>query len=613
MESALIARGTGAVRIRSWVPDLDCQRSIGSVASGQLTSDSRLVTAHHAVNALDSDGASGKPILVSFETEYINDSDDWANKDLKSKGVFVNDYRGPEPPQDESGYDFDRWDTKKGEEHENPLLANRLFALGMERWAREDSTFRKKRDQIRTHWPFEIDGTRSQQSSAFSLGTGCHRRDVMVLKAKAHTAVEFSSDPGSDDYLESGAFPLIKPGVFFNSQPFEVEERCPKDETMKLYLLHHNFWPDDDNEEGSDSENPDEQEGGVPLVSNPGYTDQWTPSVHTEGDFCKAYDQKVNCTYEEQIRTTLDARKGSSGGAMLHGLLNEECKTEGDDLVATGVLSGITGNFEWGTAYCTRNEPCDCDPDGGNCDTSEGPEQPEDFYTKIQTASEDLEYWSRRDIDFGGSDPFNPTPDQPPNWPNLQAQGCAEENEAGDCIRWQTYKPEPDSGQSAEDFGVPWAEPTPINEESSEFFLTRQCGHYSQDWGETDWDETALEPRAGLAIGFLGAATSPVASESQFTGIGHLQMICAPYSDAPFTNNWGFLTMIGRNVQKGEDVIRGGRMNSHFRSTLKRNYEVRDLDQQPGGTVAPRPVSFKTCPPNYYLRGLVFSLGARCA
>jgi len=234
-------------------------------SSGFLTSDSRLTTANHNVGKPLRSDLGDDALVVTFGGEYQIDTNDQAISSDEATGYFVRD---SEPYNDYPSGDDLNYDTKSGVHEENPLLANRLFALGLRSWAKRLK--KSKRDTLREHWPFEIDGTRSSQAndlrwSIDTDGDGSKeegRLDVLVLKAREQTGLETGN-------LLSGSFPLNRPGVFFQQQSYvDVTEDtgfCSPEPDDPLYMAHFNNWPE--------SQEKADQVSEAPLVSNPGYTD----------------------------------------------------------------------------------------------------------------------------------------------------------------------------------------------------------------------------------------------------------------------------------------------------------------------------------------------------
>lgn len=525
MRAALLTRGTGILRVRSWRDESDendddqhdCDDTARSLASGFMTSDTRMITAHHAVPALRTSGLEDEDnaLLVSFDGDYGSDGTKPVDEPWSAVS-FESEYPSDVARANGNGNwyldnnESDSPATKLDEVIKNPLLPNRLFALGLRKWA-EDSNWNAPSDNRRKlgmmtrkalskHWPFAIDATREEQSAAFSEGngTGCDRLDIMVLRARENEKVLISTDPENIHYLQSGPFEIFKPAVFFQSMPFRniVDDPCagPNSETP-LYLSHSTYWPDDDNTQS------------VPLVSNPGYADgmQSMESVQSSS-YCpeQGSGAEVECTYRKLIRTTLDARPGSSGGAM-HSIVRDTVDgscTRGyrEQIKPSGVLHGVDvlesdeeRNSGWGLPFYTG---------------SQEPEQPTpDYATRVTAATSKVEEWSKRDKDFDMGDPTNPKPNQPPVGQQLD---CAEQNSDDECIRYHTYRPVPagSSGTPRIYTDVPDESPTPNDEEGSGEFVRRICGYR----GNLKWPV-----RAGLATGLLGAATEPYDTED--TGV----------------------------------------------------------------------------------------------
>jgi len=114
---------------------------------------------------------------------------------------------------------------------------------------------------------------------------------------------------------------------------------------------------------------------------------------------------------------------------------------------------------------------------------------------------------------------------------------------------------------------------------------------------------------AGVAIGLLGASTTP--SEEEASRIGSFALVCAPWSSHPYTSNWRFVTYLGEVLSHA-----GGTSPDTLVSKFSRSYgrlaralgvlfERRCANPSCSQTQL-RPPSMQLCPPNTVLRGADF-------
>lgn len=154
--------------------------TILSSGSATLSSDSRLITAWHVVGDEVPDEDSRVWIHATFGGAYDPDTH-------VGLGTFVSDFDpGTFPVEMEMTYDY-----RSDEQHENPLLANRLWQLGLESWASHDpipgadqDRLQRPRDCLRNDWPIEYDDRDQQQFMVLNAQDEFEGYDVAVLRVK---------------------------------------------------------------------------------------------------------------------------------------------------------------------------------------------------------------------------------------------------------------------------------------------------------------------------------------------------------------------------------------------------------------------------------------------
>ena len=338
---------------------------LASASSGVLSSDSRFVVAAHAALSPAqgpppppnsphtpetelyrvSFGGSQTPLLYSPTGRSLEGN---LHPPLDTIGKFVNDYSlefntrfpaYPDPAEDLYGY--------ATREEEDPLLAHRLFAMGLESWAvRDDRNAFETRTRLRTSWPFAIDAVNAAANSSFvdlvksqglldTVPSGHWRGDdIMILKALEHDHFFWNPEPGQVGYLPSGRFLLDRPAMFFNQVMFQAGfsdskrqgERYEVKANERILMLHYQDWPDQVTTPVRKS----------PLVSYPGvvrmqyedtyfvksYPNGW-PGVWDLGAGQTTCEPLANTLRVLRSRTkhnfmhTCDGGPGSSGGAIL--------------------------------------------------------------------------------------------------------------------------------------------------------------------------------------------------------------------------------------------------------------------------------------------------------
>lgn len=210
-KASMLARGTGKIYATAWDPDAEdpCSVSTTTGGTGLLSSDTRMVTALHVVSGVDPDSFD-QPIEVSFDGSSSKDNrchKYYSHGDWDLKGSFLKDYVDEDDDKYTSGYEWDETPggerfgivdgddgTKSNIVEENPLLANRLYQLGLHVWA-EDTYWkdqngdrssyatrgREKRNKLRHDWPFALDELSEQDDALKDPDNNDLRLDVQIL------------------------------------------------------------------------------------------------------------------------------------------------------------------------------------------------------------------------------------------------------------------------------------------------------------------------------------------------------------------------------------------------------------------------------------------------
>lgn len=132
------------------------------------------------------------------------------------------------------------------------------------------------------------------------------------------------------------------------------------------------------------------------------------------------------------------------------------------------------------------------------------------------------------------------------------------------------------------------------------------------------FDHASPKRVAGTALvaGVVGSATITEANRNSGTfnldagdTIGSLGVICAPPSGISWTDNYGFLRVVGKLIGVGKDRLSRVRPNFHgsLYKFLVEGFESRGNKAENDKAPYPRPKSMKMCPPNYYMSGITYS------
>lgn len=635
MKVALASRGTAWITGPSYLPDSSgdiCGTTLTAQnGSGLLASSTRVVTAAHIARPIIAgDDAQAPRRELYFEATGA------------SSGDFVEDaYSNGDP--------MHHWDreychnptncyaTKFNSAEQNPLLPNRLAALGIEQLDEDEAI-----QFFRGPWPWDIE--QDQFSSVFDPSRDL---DIAVLRVTQRQSPFRADYPASNwRHLSSGSFPIRAPGVFFNSRPFTSiqhmgcpddplpsdSSNCqqpltpdtllwpampgdPSDRFTKMWGLHHNVYPFDPIDQSYPSElrtnlisnpypyilegfasDPADREKGVR------HTDETTAEI----PYCVNAGSPglIELEAGDLFGVSLDAFRASSGGAVLHPQRSPRFR------------SGEMTTFEKATAISPSavftalpSSVAAIDSGGwGN------PHIPDSQNVLLSTAvSDEVSQWSQRDdADDSESDPFDPSPLQPDS-----GQPPCEEHNGHFCEVYATSLEQNDAFPTIptdiDFFEWPDSEdPNKINqaeiEEEESGWRNLLCGHSHPDFGIDE--ETHVN--AGVGVGFIGSvAYNPAAPNERIVDegstLGFLRLVCAPWSSVPFVTNWPFLRTTGSAFLRGtaQSTISFGELGS-LDAALATMAEYRYDDVDTGEEYI-RPMSMKTCPPNYFLRGIRFN------
>lgn len=248
------------------------------VGSGTLSSSTQILTAHHVVYPRN-------------ETDLLRIAFGGQCASAISCSGKITPLKSAQPPQ-----------------VENPLLANRLFAMSLHNWA--GTTRDTERNNLRAGWPFKVVDAASQpympQSSNGFVG-----KDAVVLEIAGQ-------NPNLDTAnLTTGPFALDRPGLFFgqvDSNPYHKEFAVYFNDRAPVWGTHFPEYDPYNNISDGDY---------MPVVSEPGYRINEEPNDSCADDNFACVDiagdgtlSPVAIDYRDCFGTTLDARDGSSGGGV---------------------------------------------------------------------------------------------------------------------------------------------------------------------------------------------------------------------------------------------------------------------------------------------------------
>mgnify|MGYP003374732262 CR=1 FL=1 len=609
----------------------ECAISYGQ-CSGNLTSPSRITTASHCIFPLATKDACN--LGVTFESSIgraeLSDLYDVLESSPPVpfgkaapnyfRDYFISDYNDAWADEDgASDYEGVDNDLRSIHVEENPLLANRLFSLGLESWAHPSNG--AVRQILRSSWTFSApdvlnDGT-LQLTEDLPMTKKYIGKDIAFLDA-----CPLDENLLKQDIPISGDFKITKPGIFFdniritsyNNQHFNniVEQKShifflgSHEYTTTFYNYIDNILNEDEIDLAI-----------VPLIDGPrGITN--TSSVCGAIFTCDGSTNKsiyfrstIEC-----IDTNLDSLEGMSGGHILVKSEKESRLFEGT-FQSWGILQSI------GLDALIRNTPqADKEynlwgPGVEMQDSSEYSKPVKNYVTTIHPFDQDDKVASRYELGF---DPLNPVPlrsvDEvlpdcripPAGDPCIEYGGELIGNKFGDPptdIPTLFVNPVYTDGL-IEEVGVstsPQAISISTPNEIRGYRLT--C----DSWIFKNKHELhTIGAGPGVAIGFVGSKSFLsdypfLKSDGDKPVLGSLRIICAPWTSRPFTDNWQFLFWGGRKSEY--DKIKSTHDSSvdFLFKGLTTSFEQRDVivNNNPVSTV--RPISMKTCPPNYLLKG----------
>ena len=588
--------------------------------SGILTSSSRITTAHHV--------AEGSVKYFDYEDREVDAADHYTIR----FGSF-----------DQSGRLKYRV-SNLGEE--SPLLAQRLFSLGLDNWAKSSKT--GVRSQLR-RWVFRFDDKEKQPFISLVDDTTNPRKyegqDIAVVKVKDDAHPLSNATGGSEEInneLQSGLFDFYQPGPFFEIAPVSNysgdDDVCPNNNQTKLYTSMFHLYPES------------EMDHKIPI-SGEGYQDAMgarddcgEPSIECWGDLTNSY--KVSVDYKKCVYSTYDSISGTSGG----GIFSRTCQYNGDGnydssspiyekIEMKGVLSFVVNKGTIGETGLWSTSPLYSYEERGveNLDDlGEG-------YTAYAAFDETVRKWSQRDTSYGISgDPFNPYPNQP------YGDGCPGELDGNSsCI--VKIKPSESTAYTSPNEELSYAlgkhssidgTPNPnavngdANPDGEELIYNSRYVDFEKRLEEKGFDfvpcfdryapKSVVHPdeiisrtwyiNFGMLQGFIGSANQAQSPEPRETSyrIDALSPVCVPWSSQSWISNWGWTRVYTNSLSRIKDALplNGGHLVANgflkLHSVLFRMYEIRvDTDMQNLERTA-HPPSMKNCPPNYYLKGIKF-------
>ena len=669
MNSSVLIRSSRALILNE-----KCHRSSGLASntsgSGNLTSPSRLVTAHHVVEAT----IENRPYFYVY---------------FDSSGARV----GTSAPMESIKIPFTRESGEPYNENykfvdENPLLANRLFSLGLGHWSefqkyeegylgREDAPHGATFDLDITspriflrRWHFEMDeSVESQEFLSPTMtpeGIRLDGRDIAILRSVSRDNVfEYFQEHWNNDkspiYLPTGAFKLNAPGPFFNTARVNPAysdtglDLCntDSDENYPEYGSYfHRFYT-------SQNFSDDPTFGNIvpkkPIIVS-GYNmgpvgRDWADGIATcyfSTNNTVAY-AAAGSKFSNNHYTSLDILKSSSGGGLVDGTCEYAGSGRWDadsplhhDLVLKGVAqSGVDDTTaNWHTTIRTTI----LDPwnlwDPVSLAWIIDPDELSDTASRFVQHDNHSFRWSRRDIDWSANtptnpigNPFTPTPSQPIE------DGCPGDLSGGtepQCL----FIPKPGKSTRYTDINLssivehvvpigsnipdPVGHPqTPaVKVDGAEYELLK-CPRTHGDTTVLVDNEKELYSRpwrvpVAQIQGVVGGSTHNLWDKNDSLNeetehsirVGSLGQICVPWGSDNWLNNWTH-TWLGwegwtRTFFDMDDITGVQDANHQLRDFLALAYEARWVGEDDKRERQYRPPSMKTCPPNYYVNGIEF-------
>lgn len=543
-------------------------------SSGFLTSDSRLTTSIAALGGNAHLDQPARPMRIHFEGEVIGSSVSGIN--FKDDNV---PFSGPEELTHRSTIGT----------AETPYLAQRLFSLGLRKWAESTPDGVAVRRQLR-RWDFVPDiqdgsGFLGQSYATVSLNSESNPRfeglDVAILRPENRVEPLYGDDPeGSNPFvynlnnsqLPPGVgFAMNKPAVFFDYAPASKGpgEQRQEDFHSSSYV---SIWGEFDH-------------ALVPLVASP--AEYLGPlELLVLAARCGEAETDDASVYGGLYSAKTDVGPHAIGGAG-QGIIPKDYPDAEFDWQWTrsiGVFSlEYTGRFRFPTTW-----------EDGFIE-----EQSEEFNLFTSLVNVERHDWDEPGSGEGSSKDPRPlvhSSDQDPCADRDVDDNCILLNPTRDPINVCSHPsvcPDPDDGSDD------YQPDEPVTGDGSDRDYLVACNY---DANGQPWHAEGVDQKGGMLVGVIGAKATSQSGDH----IGSIQGICAPYTKVPYTSNWRFLYTYG--VRGRWDNARGplgmasttGRTKKALRQSLIDSFELR------GDQV--RPISMLMCPPNYGLAGLQVGL-----
>ena len=521
-----------------------------------LTAPTRMITAFHNVQG----DTTKSTVTFGGEDSYFYD------------GRFVADDRADIPYDDDTQF-------RHPSDERNPLLVNRLFAMGLEDWARRTAVAGSIRKNLRTWTTVPYQGSVAQTWQGQGIITSWdpitytvdEGADIAILKVIQESGAEYFEGEATDAGNVS-PFPLIGPGVFFDYVEVAPYQIFPLSPELPLAGAYTTKWPSDSG-------------ARTPLAARAGYLSAEN-TVFQPSNKCHTDDH----VFSNNSKVTVDFIAGTSGGVVFAPDMDEGLEDE--SLIrkrwALGVISGVVHD-KWSDDHFSVDEPSPSNFGNGNTISQIPAGAPLD---------------ALRDI-----------PDQPVIRPADRPICQQGENHEScfECVAWN------DNGHCSRFHNIPASsgEDEPICpylgvEEDDERSRQRGNGErYVQCAFRPDGTPFPTSGRSpGLVVGFVGGLIGwdSAITETENISIGSLMAVCAPATATPYVENWQLLNTKGAWPLSDVDSIQGRFGWLRMEDITRYTYELRNDDSR----IRVHPTSMKLCPPNYFLHGAQFLVDDNC-
>ena len=154
--------------------------------------------------------------------------------------------------------------------------------------------------------------------------------------------------------------------------------------------------------------------------------------------------------------------------------------------------------------------------------------------------------------------------------------------------------------------------------ENANLWRRLECGRSHPAFVESDEVDMRVDG-IGIGMGFIGSARyNPDYTEDDRldagSTVGYMRMICTPWSSTAFVRNWPFLRTMGTSYANTDrDMSTLTRHARGFGTALSDalinigEWRYDDDTDDENDDRYLRPISMKTCPPNYFLVGIRFN------